>query len=192
MDDESGELGERRVEQASLGAVGVGVDRGAVVGVTRVDDMPGLAFEDQLGWVTDEVEQGRRQRERPRPPPRCELSCTQLTQCYEVFFGAVADHGPRHEALARVVDPPAPFDRVQHCVDKQLVRVLLKDVAPDAECNRGRLRWQELSPAWVERCHRERTGWLFVEEERVRGDAGGLRPGAAREPDAVFSVGREA
>jgi hypothetical protein len=58
--------------------------------------------------------------------------------------------------------------------------VPLKEVAPGAECHRSRLRWQELSPAWVERCHRERTGWLFVEEERVRGDAGGLRPGGPR------------
>ena len=47
VDDEGGELGERRVEQTRLGAVDVGVDRGAIMGGAGVDDVPRLgAFQD--------------------------------------------------------------------------------------------------------------------------------------------------
>ena len=83
MDDEGGELGERRVEQARLGTIDVGVDRGAVMGVAGVDDVPRLgAFEDQLGRVADEVEQRQRWGERARPPSCRELGRAQLAQRY--------------------------------------------------------------------------------------------------------------
>ena len=135
------------------------------MGGTRVDDVPGLeAFKDQLGLVADEVEKRLRRRERARPPPRRELGRAQLAQCYEVVIGTVAGRGPRCEALARVVNSPAPFDCVQHCVYKQFVRVPLQ-VAPDAECNRGRLRWQELSPEWVERGHHDRTSGCLLRKK---------------------------